>query len=110
MSSNALSDADCVNLIVPSLQAKQEELKQQQLKDSLDSKIAMRPTPEDLTEKNILLENPSSKVDGSIAAGVAALEKARVESTIEAALETRPAPEELIQEGILKKSDNPLKP
>lgn len=90
-----------------SLQAKQEELKQQQLKDSLDTKIAMRPSPEDLTEKNILLENPTSKIDGGIAAGVAAVERAKVESTIESSLESRPPPEALIQESILKKSDNP---
>lgn len=67
----------------------------------------MRPTPEELTEKNILLENPSSKVDGSIAAGVAALERSKLETTIETSLESRPQPEELIKEGILKPDDNP---
>lgn len=77
------------------------------MKDSLDTKIAMRPTPEELTEKNILLENPSSKVDGSIAAGVAALERSKLETTIETSLESRPQPEELIKEGILKPDDNP---
>lgn len=82
-------------------------MKQQQLRDSLDTKIAMRPTPDELTQKNILKEAPTSQKEGGVQAGVQALERSKVESTIESALESRPAPEELIEEGILKRDENP---
>ncbi|CCG81047.1 RPEL repeat protein [Taphrina deformans PYCC 5710] len=93
--------------VAPSLQAKEEELKQQQLKDSLDTKLAMRPTPDELTQKNILKEEPTSNMEGGIQSGVQALEKSQLEATLEANLEHRPAPEELIKEGILNKDENP---
>ena len=91
------------------LQAKQDELRAQQLKDSLDAKIAHRPAPEDLTEKNILKEDPAKAKDGGVQSGVAALEKSMASSNIEAAIAHRPPPEELIAEGILNKDENPKK-
>ena len=88
------------------MQAKQEELKQQQLKDSLDAKIALRSSPEELVQKNILKDEPNHMV-GGVQAGVNALEKAKIEDTIESKLETRPDPTELIREGILDKNEDP---
>lgn len=89
------------------LQAKQEELRQQQLKDSLDTKIGMRPSPDELTQKNILLDTPGSAKDGGIQAGIQALDMAKRETALETALGSRPPPEELIREGILNKDENP---
>lgn len=85
-------------------------MKQQQLKDSLDTKIALRPSPDELTQKNILLEEPGSSKDGGIQAGVQALNMAKTETSLETALESRPSPEELIQEGILNRDENPKDP
>lgn len=82
-------------------------MRQQQIKDSLDGKIAARPTPDELTQRNILKEEPTSNKDGGVQAGVKALEKSMTESSLETEIASRPTPETLIKEGILNKDENP---
>lgn len=64
----------------PSLQATQMKLKRARLADDLNEKIAQRPGPMDLVEKNILHSSPltdNQKVDSSDHCSTSVFEKSK---------------------------------
>jgi len=87
--------------LAPSLQQKEAELKQAQLRNNLDNKIGTRPSAENLKEKNILKE---TTVAPALHAAKSDLERSRLENHLEGKISTRPSAENLKEKNILKES------
>lgn len=85
----------------PALQAKEAELKRQQITDNLKKGLAKRPEKEELMDRNILPES-SGNVAPALQEKQKELERSMRRDSLEKKVGARPNRDELIKEGILK--------
>lgn len=84
-----------------SLQAHAADLQKAQLEDTLEKKLADRPSLEDLTQKHILAADPS-KIAPALQQPMADLAKAQVQNALDRELKMRPDAKSLEGLNILK--------
>ncbi|KAJ2130845.1 hypothetical protein GGF48_001832, partial [Coemansia sp. RSA 921] len=89
-------------MVAPSIQAAQQDLRRNQLEDTLDKKLKLRSTRQELVDHHVLLDTTAAP---SLQAKQAQLQMNMIEDTLDKKLVDRPPRDKLVEQHILNEDE-----